>query len=116
MVVDGFMMDLCIRHLWIEVDRQLLLLDAQLKIREDDELLYTSFVELEQWNEARAVTNSAFRVHELAASTEFIERFESQTGDKWQEGKRRNGRQKKGASSHQEGLDVRQHTAQRKSR
>lgn len=112
--IDGYMMDLCIRHVWIEVDRQLLLLDAQLKIREDEELLYVSFAEFEQWNEARAQVNSAFRVHQLAATSEFIERFESQTGDKWQEGRRKNGIRKKGAASRQEVQDVRQHTIQRK--
>lgn len=114
-VYTGFIMDLCIRHVWLEVDSELLLLDAQLKIREDNELLYISLAELGQWNEARAETYSAFTVHELAATSEFIERFESQTGDKWKEGKRRHGSPKKGASSHQEGLDVRQHTTQRKS-
>ena len=109
------MMDLCIRHVWAEVDRQLLLLDAQLKIREDDELLYMSFAELEQWNEARSEVNSAFRVHESAASSEIIEQFESQTGGKWQEGRRKYGAPKKGGAARQEVLDVRQHTAQRKS-
>lgn len=114
-VIGGYMMDLCIRHVWVEVDNQLLLLDAQLKIREDDELLYMSFAELEQWNEARSQVNSAFRVHESAASSEIIEHFESQTGDKWQEGRRMYGSPKKGGAARQEVLDVRQHTAQRKS-
>jgi hypothetical protein len=113
--VQGYMMDLCIRHIWIEVDRQILLLDAQLKIREDEELLYISCTELEQWNQARAEVNSAFRVHVPAVTTDFIERFESQTGDKWEEGKRSYGRPKKEASSRQEMLDVQQHTAKRKS-
>lgn len=114
-VINGYMMDLCIRHVWIEVERQLLLLDAQLKIREDDELLYISLAELEQWTEARSQVNSAFRVHESAVDSEFIERFESKTGDKWQEGQRKYGRPRKGAAARQEVLDVRQHTAQRKS-
>lgn len=113
--LNGYMMDLCIRHIWVEVDRQLILLDAQLKIREDNELKYLSFEELQQWNEARAKAKSAYRVHELAASSEFIERFESQTGDKWQDGRRKYGTPKKGAATRQEVLDVRQHTAQRKS-
>lgn len=113
--IEGYMMDLCVRHIWIEVDRQILLLDAQLKIREDEELLYISCTELEQWNEARAEVNSAFRVHVPAATTDFIECFESQTGDKWQEGKRKYGRPKKDASSSQEVLDVQQQTAKRKS-
>jgi hypothetical protein len=113
--IQGYMMDLCVRHIWIEVDRQILLLDAQLKIREDEELLYISCTELEQWNQARAEVNSAFRVHVPAVTTDFIERFESQTGDKWEEGKRNYGLPKRNAASHQEVLDVQQHTAKRKS-
>jgi len=113
--VQGYMMDLCVRHVWIEVDRQILLLDAQLKIREDEELLYISCTELEQWQEARAQVASAMSVHIPAATTNFIGRFESQTGQKWQEGKRRHGRPKKDASSRQEVLEVQQHTAKRKS-
>jgi hypothetical protein len=112
--IKGYMMDLCIRHVWLEVDRQLLLLNAQLKIRDDEELLYISCAELEQWKEARSQVNSAFRVHVPAASADFIERFELQTGVTWQEGKRRYGRPKKDMSARQEVLDVRQHTAQRK--
>lgn len=113
--IQGYMMDLCVRHVWVEVGRQLFLLDAQLKIREDNELLYISFKELEQWTEARSQVNSAFRVHVPAATTDFIERFESQLGDKWGEGKRRKGRPKKDVAAKQEILDTRQHTAQRKS-
>jgi len=113
--IQGYMLDLCIRHIWIEVDHQVLLLDAQLKIREDAELLFISCTELEQWNEARAEVDSAFRVHVPPATTDFIERFESQTGDKWEEGKRKYGSPKKDASSRQEVQDVQQHTAKRKS-
>lgn len=112
---QGYMMDLCVRHVWIEVDRQMLLLDAQLKIREDEELLYISCTELRQWNEARAQLTSAMQVHVPAATTEFINRFEADTGEKWQEDRRKYGRQKKSPSPRQEVQDVRQQTAQRKS-
>lgn len=112
--IKGYILDLCIRHIWIEVDHQILQLDATLKIREDQELLYMSFMELGQWNEARAQVNSAFRVHKSAVTTEYIEQFESQTGMKWQEGKRRYGRAKKNESRRQEVQDVQQHTVKRK--
>lgn len=111
----GYMMDLCIRHVWVEVGREILLLDAQLKIREDEELLFLSFNELAQWNDARSAVKSAFSIHQSAASTEWIGDFESQTDLKWHEGKRRYGRPKKTPSDKQENLDVRQHTGQRKS-
>lgn len=113
--LQGYMMDLCIRHVWVEVGRELLLLDAQLKIREDEELLFLSFKELGQWNEARSKVASAFYVHQSAATSAWIGEFESQTGLKWQEGKRRYGKPNKSPSAKQENLDVRQHTGQRKS-
>lgn len=113
--IQGYMMDLCVRHVWVEVDRQILLLDAQLKIRDAKELLYISYTDLEEWQEARSQVNSAFRVHVPASTTDFIERFESQTNLKWEDGKRKYGRPKKDASARQEVLDVQQHTAKRKS-
>lgn len=113
--VQAYTMDLCVRHVWIEVERQLLLLDAQLKIREDEELLYLSCTELEQWLEARATLASKRREHVPATTTHYILSFESQTGRKWQQGQRRYGRPKKDASSRQEILDVQLHTVKRKS-
>lgn len=112
--VQGHILDLCIRHVWVEVDHQILLLDAQLPIREDEELLFVSLAELSQWNEARAKVNSAFTVHKAAAAAGYIERFEEDTGARWNAGSRRSGTLKKGGVARQEEFEVRQHTSQRK--
>jgi hypothetical protein len=112
--IRGYMMDLCVRHVWVEVDHQIFLLDAQLKIRDDQELLYISCAELDQWKRARSEVESAFTVHQSAASTDFIERFVSQTSLQWQEGKRRYGQPKMDSATRQEVLEVRQQTGQRK--
>lgn len=114
-VVQGYLLDLCIRHVWIEVDHQILLLDAQLAIREDEELLFVSLAELAQWREVRAQVKSAFSVHKAAATAEYLERFEEETGARWDAGSRKSGKAKKSGVARQEELEVHQHTSQRKS-
>jgi hypothetical protein len=114
MQVQGFILDLCIRHVWIEVDHKILLLNAILPIRADDDLLNVSIAELAQWNEARAVTNSRFRDHVPAANAEVHEQFEANTGKSWYSGTRKPGRAKKTAASRQETSEVNQHTSRRR--
>lgn len=112
--VQGYILDLCIRHAWVEIDHQILLLDAQLAIREDEELLFVSLAELSQWNETRAKVDSAFKVHKPAAAAEYTARFEEDTGAQWNAGSRKSGKSKRGAVARQEELEVRQHTSQRR--
>lgn len=112
--IQGYLLDLCIRHVWIEVNHQIMQLDAQLVIREDEELLFVSLAELEQWKKAQDLKKSVFRVHKAAAMAEYSERFEEETGARWDASSRKSGRAKKGAVARQEELEVRQHTSQRK--
>jgi hypothetical protein len=113
--VQGYILDLCIRHLWVEVDNKILLLDAQLKIREEGELLSISFAELQQWTDARAIAKSAFTVHQSAATANSIERFEADTGTVWDAGGKKSGKAKHTAVARQEEREARQHTSTRKS-
>lgn len=113
--INGFIMDMCIRHIWVEVDNRILLLDAQLRMRGDEETLYMSLEELKQWNEKRREIGSAFKVHQHAASSEYIQRFEEDTGKPWDSAKRRSGKPKRDATAQQEELEARQATSNRKS-
>lgn len=105
----GYVMDLCVRHLWIELDGRLYQLDAELKVGGDTDDLYVSLSELEQFAEARAEINSAFRQHRRAASAEGIIRFEEDTGDDWDSIQRKTGRPKKTAQARQEEREAKQH-------
>ena len=89
--VQGYAMDMCVRHIWIEVEGRLMLLTAQLQIREDDELTCISITELMQWKEARAKAMSEFREHQQASAAGFEQRFEETTGQPWQSGQRHAG-------------------------
>jgi hypothetical protein len=108
MEVDGYVMDLCVRHIWVELDGQLYQLEAQLKVGGDTGDLYVSLSELEQFAEARAKVNSAFRQHRRAASAEGIIRFEEDTGDDWDSIQRETGRPKKSPLAKQEEKEAKQ--------
>lgn len=114
-LVDGYVMSLCLRHVWIEVDSKLLMLNAMLTTREDEDLLNVSMAEYEQWREARSVVSSAFVEHVAAWHAETRDRFEQVTGKAWDAGQRHSGRAKKTAQARQEASEVMQHTAARKS-
>lgn len=106
--IDGYVMDLCVRHIWVEVDGQLHQLEAQLKVGGDSDDLYVSLSELEQFAEARAEVNSAFRQHRRAASAEGMICFQEDTGDDWDSGRRMAGRAKKTAIAIQEEREAKQ--------
>ncbi|MEW9586812.1 hypothetical protein [Paraburkholderia sp. DGU8] len=112
--VQGYMLDLCIRHVWIEVDNRIFRLDAQLPIRGNEESLSISILELSEWNAERATADSAFRVHKLAWLAESLDRFEQESGMSWDSGTRRAGHPKKTAASRRDAHDVDQHTSRRK--
>ena len=116
MQLDGYVMDLCVRHIWVELDGQLHQLEAQLKVGGDNEDLYISLSELEQFSEARAEVNSAFRQHQRAASAEGIIRFEEDTGEDWDSIQRKSGRPKKTPMAKQEEREAKQQGSQGRAR
>lgn len=90
--IQGYVLDMCVRHVWVEVNGRLILLNALLRIRGDEETLWVSVAELEQWEEARQVMQSAYRVHQRANSSDYKLRFEEATGKSWDAGRRRSGK------------------------
>lgn len=104
--IDGYVLDMCVRHVWVEVKGRLLLLEAKLRIRGDEETLYLSLEELNQWSEQRRKTQSAFAVHERAASSEYRQRFEADTGKSWDGGRRLPGKPKSDAAACQEAQEA----------
>lgn len=112
--IQGYMMDMCLRHIWIEYEGRLIFLTAKLRIRGDEETTYLSLEELIQWNEARQKVNSAYSVHRHAASSEFMGRFKDDTGKAWDSTTRRAGKPKRDALSQQEEAEAQQATSKRK--
>jgi hypothetical protein len=115
MRLQGYTMNLCVRHVWVEVDHEIIRLDAQLPIREDEELLFVSVAEVDQWNDARKTVDSAMRVHRAASFAESLDRFEKESGKRWDSGVRKPGRVKKTAATRQETLEANPRMSRRKS-
>lgn len=105
--IPGYVMDLCVRHAWLEFEGKLYQLDAQLRFRGDEELLYVSLAELQEFETALAVTASETVETRHAATGEAILRFEEQTTEDWDSERRRPGRAKRTAQSREETRDAR---------
>lgn len=105
--LKGFMLEMCTRYLWVEVGHQLIMLEAQLRIRDDEDLLSLSFAELQQWHEARAIVDSEFRSHQLATTAATMQEFEGDVGKRWEAGQLRHGKPKKGSVALQEYAEAR---------
>lgn len=113
--IDGYMLDMCVRHIWIELDGRLLMLDAMLRHRDDEEKLFLSRMECQQFSEARRKVKSEFREHQHAATAKFEQRFEECTGKKWHAGRRVTGRPRKNAVARQEEKEARHSKSSRQS-
>lgn len=111
--LQGYLLDLCVRYLWVEVNGRLFLVEAKLRTRGDQETLWTSFEELKQWSDARRKVDSAFGVHQHAAASKYMNRFTEATGKSWDSGVRRTGKVKRDATVLQEEAEAKQHTAAR---
>jgi hypothetical protein len=112
--LSGYILDMCIRHVWVEVNNKLYLLEAMLRIRGDDETLWMSISELSQWEEARKSIKSAYRIHQDATSSEFRQRFHEDTGKSWDSAIRRAGKPRKNALAKQEANEARQINSSKK--
>lgn len=90
----GYVLDLCLRHIWIEVDGFLMMLRMQRPIREIDDFSYISVTEQAERKAALAKVDSGFKQHQQAAAIHFRQIFEKTTGLSWNSGRRKGGRAK----------------------
>lgn len=112
--LKGYVLDMCVRHVWVEVLGRLYMLEAVLRIRGDDETLWMSLSEIAQWEEARRHIGSAFRIHKSACSSDIRMRFYEQTGKPWGSICRQPGKPKKSAQARQEATEAQQmHTSKK---
>jgi len=112
--IQGYILDMCLRYIWVEHEGRLLRLAAQLRSRGDEETLYLSLAESEQWSKSRKEIGSAYAVHQFAVASEFNARFREATGEAWDSTTRKAGRPKRDATSRQEEREVKQTTSARK--
>ena len=97
--VTGYMLDVCVRHLWIDLGAGLIEVDAMLAIRDGEEQLYISVAELEQLEQLRRNARISHQSHQIAASAEYEVRFEELTGMPFEQGVLKGGRNKRSKPS-----------------
>lgn len=78
--LHGFMMSVCVRHLWVDLGNELIEVDTMHCIRDGEEQLYNSAVELEQLQELRRDGQLELVTHRMAVRSESETKFEAQTG------------------------------------
>ena len=100
--IEGYVLDLCVRHVWVEVDGRLFMLDTILRFRGSEEDLYISLQEVEEFQRTRREVRSEFRETRRAASGQAIAAFEDQTGTAWDSDRVASGRPKRTKEANQE--------------
>lgn len=111
--INGYILDLCVRYIWVEVSGQIIELPAQLPLRDDDAQLFVSLDELVALAKTKRELVSDFEEHRHAVRSEYVRRVKQATGSLPDAGLRKGGRPKsKTARGRQETADVRLYTSQ----
>lgn len=96
MRMKAYVLEACVRHIWIDINNQLIELDLQASLRVGDEMLFMSLNEIRQREvEVRAMA-PAFLEHRHATASKAHRAYEEETGLKWNGASRRAGRAKSG--------------------
>jgi hypothetical protein len=112
--IQGYLLEMVVRHIWVEHEGRLFMLDAMLRVRDDEELLYLSHTELGQWDEIRKDVHSAFRPHQQAVTMGTMQAFEADVGKPWDAAKLQKGKPKKSAIAQREYEEARQYLSGKK--
>ena len=89
--LPGYMIPLCLRQLWIEIDGMIIECQAKLAIRDDESQLHMSIDELIELEEKRRLAERLDMESRLAVDAAFEQQFEGESGEKWDGGSRRSG-------------------------
>ncbi|CAN7393356.1 MULTISPECIES: hypothetical protein [unclassified Variovorax] len=98
--VDVYVLETCVRHIWIDVHGKVIQLDMQVPYRCGDEELYVSLEELKERERFISQSTSRVEEHKLATSAQLSIDAEAATGVKLGTGRRRKGapKRRKGVS------------------
>lgn len=86
--LNGYVLDMCVRYIWIELDGAVHLAEAMLVFRDSEEKLFISLSELISWEQDRAVIKSEIQGHREATQTEFARRIEDSNNAPWDSARR----------------------------
>lgn len=80
--VEAYVLEMCVRHIWIDIAGQLFELDALLSIRDHEGQLYVTLADLNLELDALKVSQSSFRESKPAISAYYDQMFVEATGKK----------------------------------
>lgn len=113
--IQGYVLDLCVRHLWLEIEGYIIQVDAQMPLRDDDRQLYLSLPELVALAKTKRAVHRQFQEHQLAATSEYQLRTAEAIGRKPNSGRRQPGCPKtKTIAARQETADLAAYTSKAK--
>ena len=90
--LPGFVLPLCVRTCWLDAGERLIEVQGQLALRDNDEQLYMSWQELEQYDRGIRAIRAEHREHAPAARSAVETSFSTQSGVDWDAGRRRGGK------------------------
>jgi len=90
--LPGYMIPLCLRQLWVEIDGMIVECQAKLAIRDDDSQLHVSIDELIELEEQRRLADRLDLESRLAVDAAFEQQFEDESGEEWDGGSTRSGK------------------------
>lgn len=96
--VDVYVLDACLRHIWIDVKGHLIELDLTLKVPVGNEVLLMSFEEVKQFESFCRERDSFHDEHCAAVTIQIYQEFKEATGRDWDAGSRVKGRAKRGTA------------------
>ena len=80
--VDGYVLNLCVRYIWIEINNCIIKVKAELPTNDDEEQLYISFAELLSTDSNHRIQNLREDENRLAESVQAKQNFKALTGKK----------------------------------
>ncbi|MDC7714418.1 hypothetical protein PQU96_09790 [Vogesella sp. LYT5W] len=93
--LQGYMLSVCVRHLWVEIGTELVRVDAMLGIRDGQEQLYISVLEIEQLQQIRRDAKLELKTHRMAARSGYEAVFEKHTGQVFDQATFKSGRSRR---------------------
>lgn len=93
--IKAYVLAACVRHIWVEIDGKLLQLDAQLSLRDDTQMLYRTFNELNDENRELSKQKSKLRQDKQSLAVAQQNLLLSEHGGDWNAAKRLRGKRKR---------------------
>ncbi len=94
--LEGYLLNVCVRHIWIDLDGELIQLDAQLNVRDGEEQLFISALEAEQLASLQRNAKTRIKSSAIAVAAEYEERYHQTTGQYFDKTVQMPGRNRRG--------------------